>query len=284
MNDYRRQQIHAKALELLENAGVTALSVDPIKIAQHLDIAVHAKPAHIEGASGWLIKSGEQFGIAYATHIPNEGFQRFSIAHELGHYWIDSHPAHIFQNGSMHQSHAGFGSADPIELEADYFAACLLMPATLCKRVIWGNKDGLAAVKALADTANTSLQASAIRYAELSKIPSAIVLSHDGVVEYCLDHGLRKEIGWPRGFGRGSRIPTNTATMRLASDADTVLHADEDSDNTRAFDWFHGVETRHTITEEAIGLGAYGRVLTLLTLDEIDEEEDEEWDEPRFRR
>lgn len=282
MNDYRRQQIHAKALELLQSAGVTALSVDPIKIAEHLEIDVHAKPADIEGASGWLIKSGEHFGIAYATHIPSEGFQRFSIAHELGHYWLDSHPAHIFKDGSMHQSHAGFGSADPIELEADYFASCLLMPATLCKPVMWGSKDGMAAVKALANKANTSLQASAIRYAELSRIPSAIVLSHDGIVEYCLDSGLRKEIGWPRGLGRGSRLPMNTASMRLTSDAGAVLRACEDSDNASASDWFHGVETRQTLTEEAVGLGKYGRVLTLLTLDESDEEENDEWDEPRF--
>ena len=148
MNESRRQQIHTKALELLSDVGIDALPVDPLQIAQHLDIAVHAKPAHVEGASGWLIKSGEHFGIAYATHIKSNGFQRFSIAHELGHYWLDSHPAHIFKQGDMHQSHAGFGSADPSELEADYLAACLLMPATLCKRVIWGSKDGLAAVKA----------------------------------------------------------------------------------------------------------------------------------------
>lgn len=182
----------------------------------------------------------------------------------------------------MHQSHAGFGSADPIELEADYFASCLLMPATLCKPVMWGSKDGMAAVKALANKANTSLQASAIRYAELSRIPSAIVLSHDGIVEYCLDSGLRKEIGWPRGLGRGSRLPMNTASMRLTSDAGAVLRACEDSDNASASDWFHGVETRQTLTEEAVGLGKYGRVLTLLTLDESDEEENDEWDEPRF--
>lgn len=284
MNDYRRQQVHAKALELLAGAGVTALPVDPIHIAKHLDIDVHAKPAHIQGASGWLIKTGEHFGIAYATHISNEGFQRFSIAHELGHYWLDSHPAHVFKHGGMHQSHAGFGSSDPIELEADYFAACLLMPATLCNRVIWGTKDGLNAVKALANAAGTSLQASAIRYAELSKIPSAIIVSHGGVVEYCLDSGLRKEIGWPKGLGRGIHLPEGTASMRLASDEGAVLQCKEGDDNALASDWFHGVESGQTLTEEAIGLGAFGRVLTLLTLDESDEEESEQWEQPRFRR
>lgn len=285
MNDYRRQQIHAKALELLASSGISALPIDPVAIAEHLDIDVHAKPAEARGASGWLIKSGENFAIAYATHVASQGFQRFSIAHELGHYWIDSHPAHVFRNGGMHQSHAGFGSADLIELEADYFAACLLMPATLCKKVIWGNKDGLAAVLALSDAAGTSLQASAIRYAELSKIPSAIVLSLDGVVEYCLDAGLRRETGWPRALTRGMRTPSGTATMRLASDAAAIAVAHNDEDDAEVADWFPGANPKSKLVEEAIGLGAYGRVLTLLTLVEGDEEEEEEsWKEPTFRR
>lgn len=283
MNDYRRQQIHAKALALLEEAGVQSLPVSPIAIAEHLDIAVHAKPAHVAGASGWLIKSGESFAIAYATHIPSSGFQRFSVAHELGHYWIDSHPEHIFKNGEMHQSHAGFEQADPIELEADYFASCLLMPGSLCKKLIWQNKDGLAAVKALADQAEASLPAAAIRYTELSHIPSAIIMSHNGVVEYCLDSGLRKKAGWPRGISRGTRVVARTATARIAGNPDAVATCAEDSDEAEVADWFAGASPKLTLQEEAIGLGSYGRVLTLLTLDEVDEDEEEtEWEEPRF--
>jgi Zn-dependent peptidase ImmA (M78 family) len=37
-----------------------------------------------------LLRHGNAFGILYATHIPSEGFQRFSIGHELGHYFIAS--------------------------------------------------------------------------------------------------------------------------------------------------------------------------------------------------
>ncbi|MCO5055456.1 hypothetical protein [Thermomonas sp.] len=44
---------------------------------------------------------------------------------------LDGHPEHVFRNGGEHASHAGFGSADAIEREADYFSACLLMPKAL---------------------------------------------------------------------------------------------------------------------------------------------------------
>ena len=34
---------------------------------------------------------GNMFGIAYATHIDNVGFQNFSVGHELGHYFLPGH-------------------------------------------------------------------------------------------------------------------------------------------------------------------------------------------------
>ncbi|MGB8741579.1 MAG: hypothetical protein WCD52_15455, partial [Xanthobacteraceae bacterium] len=35
-------------------------------------------------------RHGNAFGILYATHVPSEGFQRFSVGHELGHYFLGS--------------------------------------------------------------------------------------------------------------------------------------------------------------------------------------------------
>ena len=76
-----------------------------------------------------LVRHQDVFGIMYATHIDNDGFQRFSIAHEIGHYVLDGHVNHIFPSGDgLHTSEAGFISGDPFELEADHFAAGLLMP------------------------------------------------------------------------------------------------------------------------------------------------------------
>jgi Zn-dependent peptidase ImmA (M78 family) len=84
--------------------------------------------------SGMLLRHGNTFGIYYATHIPNEGFQRFSVGHELGHYFLDGHIDHILPKDGIHVSHAGFVSADTFELEADHFSAGLLMPSTPFKK------------------------------------------------------------------------------------------------------------------------------------------------------
>ncbi len=71
MSDLRRQHIGHLADVMLEGAGVTSLPVKPIDIAVSLDIHVVAKPPDQVGASGWLMKHGEQFAIAYATHYAN---------------------------------------------------------------------------------------------------------------------------------------------------------------------------------------------------------------------
>ena len=81
--------------------------------------------------SGILLRTGDSCGIAYATHIDNPGFQRFSIAHELGHYFLPGHLDAVLGDRDVHESHAEFASADRYELEADHFAASLLMPRCL---------------------------------------------------------------------------------------------------------------------------------------------------------
>jgi Zn-dependent peptidase ImmA (M78 family) len=72
----------------LKKEGITTLPVDPFAIAERRDIMVEGKPDKTEGVSGMLLRHGNNFGIVYATHIPSNGFQRFSISHELGHFFL----------------------------------------------------------------------------------------------------------------------------------------------------------------------------------------------------
>jgi hypothetical protein len=55
--------------------NVRSLHVDPIAIANSLGIDVVAKPASDGGVSGMLIRVGNDFCIAYATHIKSPGIQ-----------------------------------------------------------------------------------------------------------------------------------------------------------------------------------------------------------------
>jgi hypothetical protein len=182
---FRLKMAKQTAEALLKQEGITSLPVDPFALAASRDIVVQAKPDTADGVSGMLLRHGDSFGILYATYIPSEGFQRFSISHELGHYFIEGHLDHLLPKDGVHSSRAGFVSGDPYEHEADNFAAGLLMPAGLCKRAIV-RRDGLTTVEALAAECRTSLTATAIRYAELTDDAVAVIISTGQTIDYCL--------------------------------------------------------------------------------------------------
>lgn len=280
MDSYLRQKISKLAEEQVSLVGCSAFPVDPFKIAESSDIQVQAKPADENGASGWLVRSGNNFGILYATHIRNEGFQRFSISHELGHYFIEGHPEHVFRGGDIHASQAGFCSKDEIEKQADYFAASLLMPKAMFKKAMNSFSDGLSAVKDLQTLCKTSLESTAIRYVECTSSAIGIVLSEGKLVRYSSFSDEFTEIARSR-LKRGEYLPKSSCTARLNSDRDAVFSGESVEDEISADEWFAGL--KGTIREEAIGLGNYGKTLTLLVLDSEDDDEPPVWN-PRFRR
>ena len=74
------------------------------------------------------------------AHIDNIGFQNFSVAHELGHYFLPGHIDAVLADGDVHESRAGFASGDRYEMEADHFAATLLMPRSVARRLPRGKR------------------------------------------------------------------------------------------------------------------------------------------------
>ena len=122
---FKLKMARQTAEALLKEEGIETLPVDPFAIANSRCIVVEGKPEDTEGVSGMLLRHGNDFMIVYATHIASPGFQRFSVAHELGHYFLAGHIDQVLHDG-VHVSRAGFVTADPYELEADHFAAGLL--------------------------------------------------------------------------------------------------------------------------------------------------------------
>ncbi|MDB5933464.1 MAG: ImmA/IrrE family metallo-endopeptidase [Massilia sp.] len=272
------------AEKLVRDEGL-ALPIDVLRLAHSRDIHVEAKPADAGGVSGMLIRVGESYSIAYATHIRSEGFQRFSIAHELGHYFLDGHPEAVFRTGTVHESHAGFEGDDQIELEADHFAAGLLMPSHLFEAAASRFDDGMDAVKGLADVCKTSLTAAAIRYAQLGAPAIAIILSRGSTVDFCFaSEAMRRSRGY-RHQKKGSILPRNSVTRDFNLDHQNVLLGRDSSDSTELNVWFH-TDDEIDASEEVLGLGEYGRTLTVITAeipDLDDESEDRSWKSPGFR-
>jgi hypothetical protein len=149
----------------------------------------------------------------------NEGFQRFSVAHELGHYFLDGHCERIL-SGGVHASHAGFVSRDPYESAADTFAAALLLPADLWKAEVWKHEHGLSGILSMAEIGITSVTATAIRYAELSERFLMVVISTNGIIDYCVVSPkvfrLRGRLGGIELPKRGLPVPPQTTTYYLS--------------------------------------------------------------------
>jgi Zn-dependent peptidase ImmA (M78 family) len=280
------------AERVIRQHNITSLPVDPIAIADSIGIEVVAKQASDGGVSGMLIRYGEQFCIAYATHIKSQGFRRFTIAHELGHYFLEGHFDAIFKEGSVHESKAGFVSSAPYELEADHFAARLLMPNALFFAAQRHAGEGLVAVESLADTCLTSLSSTAIRYAECAREPVAIIVSTGNIVDFCVMSKTLREcdgIDWIR---KKQALPLGCATRSFNSDPERIRRAERLENESTFQEWFGG-DLRITVTEDVLGLGSYGKTLTVLhgielAEDDDDSDEDEEkisesWT-PRFRR
>lgn len=277
----------------LKEEGILTLPVDPFAIAESREITVKGKPESVEGVSGMLLRHGNDFGIIYATHIQSPGFQRISVSHELGHYFLPGHIDQVIKNG-VHVSRAGFVTNDPYELEADHFAAGLLMPEAPFRKALDGFDPGLDAIDRMADLCVTSRTATAIRFAELSDAAVAVIVSTGGIIDYCFMSEAMKSLPKLDWIRKGTPLPSGTATAQLAADRERVVAGERVADEVDVRDWLGG-STRAVVSEETVGLGAYGKVLTVLTSQTIgqdsgpDQDEDDEesliesWT-PRFRR
>lgn len=278
------------AEQIIKGLGMASLPIDPFAVARDRKIEVVAKPARDAGVSGMLIRVGNEFAIAYSTHIDNEPFQRFSVSHELGHYFLLGHVDAVMDERGIHESRAGFASNDRYEIEADRFAAGFLMPRHLFFPALQKSGQGLAAIERLATLCETSLHATAIRYTQCARDPVAIILSIGNRIDHCFMSESLKALGGIDWIRKREAVPRNTPTFAFNQDDENVRRAVRIEDTSNLQDWFGGHRSIE-VSEDVIGLGRYGKTLTVLydiDLPSEDEEEDEaalveSWT-PRFRR
>jgi Zn-dependent peptidase ImmA (M78 family) len=240
--------------------------VDPFRIAAECDIVVEPLSSMAPGISGCLMYKDGVFGILYANHLPSLGFRRFTVAHELGHYFIDDHAQRIISTG-IHTSRDDLGSSDPIERQANFFAAALLMPEREFNQALWHIEADLDGVQSLAERFDVSLTAAAIRMTNLSDEAVAVVVSSGTSVEYCLVSSLLNEIPQLKRPSRGEALSRSTATFRLNKRIQEGDNCTCISDTGTLDDWFEGMPDLEVI-EEALYLGhGYGKTLTIVSCD-----------------
>lgn len=274
--------IQRKATRLLQEYGAFELPVDPFRIAKALDLSVMPMPSGYTGSSAMLVHWRGHFGIGYPAHVGNEGFQRFSVSHEIGHYVLPGHvDAMVSSDTTRPLPSRPFGK-DRFEEEADRFATALLMPSGLFTAELRVAGDGFEAVKWLSERCRTSWEATAIRYAECVPHAIAVVRTTRDRVDYVIPSRKLKRRVTPFPALKGTPLPANTATFRFNQDRRNIQNSRYLRGESRLADWF-GAPHGEPLIEEVIGLGSYGKTLSILTSSRSRRDRAAGSNRPRFR-
>jgi Zn-dependent peptidase ImmA (M78 family) len=160
------EKIKQKIRELLLKNHIVKPPVDVEKVAALEDLEIRLAPTGTN-ISGALVRSGDVTFIA-VNNAQHRNRQRFTIAHELAHYFLvhpgeDLHVDGDFTVNLRYRSSTD-DARDGFEVEANRFAAALLMPQEfLTKDVIVEYPLDGEKIKKLARRYQVSEQAMTIR-------------------------------------------------------------------------------------------------------------------------
>lgn len=124
----RANRAEQAALDLLESHGIHSPPVDVERIARQLDVDVRYAPLD-GGLSGALYRAEDGHAVLGVNNWHADVRQRFTIAHELGHLLL--HPDELFVDGVLKRDDESSLAIRSHEIEANAFAAELLMPRKL---------------------------------------------------------------------------------------------------------------------------------------------------------
>jgi Zn-dependent peptidase ImmA (M78 family) len=159
---------------------------------------------------------------------------RFSLAHELGHFFLESHRTGIMSGAiPSHPSNHSLVHTDKIETEADFFAGNLLMPTGRLRAFTAKRKFSLDIIKDIANSFGVSLTAAVLRFAQVGTHDIMIVFSKDNIVEWSYRSDRFPKVA--NKFKKGKPLPPTT----VAGESFLKQNAKYTSVETLDFeDWF----------------------------------------------
>ena len=180
INPPRRAIAEAAARKIINELRI--LSPDEIALeamAMHFNIRVRER--NLSGCEARIVRQGDKAVISVRQNITPYGRKRFAIAHEMGHFFLhpDTKQLSNCTNADFHE----WGHKKREEVEANIFAAELLMPEDIIKSEVIGKDPSFEIIEMLAANYRTTLTATAIRFISLTKEPCAVIAS-DGKVRF----------------------------------------------------------------------------------------------------
>ena len=142
----------------VSNTNDNAINV--VDIAEKRGIKVVYQPFESNISGVFFRKNNHLYLGVNSTQQPNR--QRFTIAHEIGHYILHSSEVLHYDESELHFRSTDVSSLD--EVEANHFAAELLMPEALVNKCI---EAGIRSVLVLSERFNVSEEAMRYRLINL---------------------------------------------------------------------------------------------------------------------
>lgn len=234
------------ARDLLRELGIAdPKDIDIEAIAQHCGATVVYQP--LTGCDARIIGVNDTAVITVNAEV-NRGRQRFSAAHELAHWLRDAGRVALRCDS---ESAFDESSGPNPETRANAYACELLLPRFMFEERSARKPVTFESVSTLADSFQTSLTATAIRFVELGSFPAIVVFSHTNKF-------------W---FRRGADVPTSLWPQAPGEGtfAWDLLHGTggNKGGSVDADEWLKGVPFRHSIHEDSCRVGP-DSVLTLL--------------------
>lgn len=209
---------------------------DPSEIEVEKIAALKRAPvryADIRGCDGHMSRSEKSAIITVRASIERLGQRRFVVAHELGHVLM--HPvARQVDEVDEKQTRNFSLKQKPEEMEANYFAAELLMPHPMFARDAAGLEPSWDSMEALADRYRTTYSSTAIQYLRCTK---------ESVVLAASDSGARTWFAFSE-YGRDFFLVEATRIHRYTC-ANELLESDKTrsrADDVPAGAWFDGFD------------------------------------------
>lgn len=163
-----------KAIQILKEHDIQTVPVDVISLAKSMGINIVVQELENK-MSGFLILKNGQVAIGInQNHHPNR--QRFTVAHELGHYLLHREQSNIFVDSMLfYRDQDSADGKTQQEIQANAFAAELLMPEAVIEEHLRNNEVDLydpVEVAKLASKFGVSEQALTIRLVNLNHAPA----------------------------------------------------------------------------------------------------------------
>jgi hypothetical protein len=274
----RLDQAVREAEQVAEALGLRA-PVDPLAVvrAEHplLKAAGGDLKDRYDGQLEYHPKKG-RFLLFYNTKYDRGGRPgehhprtRFSIAHELGHYYLAAHRAFLMRTGTPHPSSSEFRSDVLVEREADAFASGLLLPSHLFEPVVneGGKELSAARVQRMADDFRTSFVSTVIRAVRLSDLPCGVVGLRGGKKAWSfLSDPLIEEGAYPG--GTGSALPTTAKRQWTMFERGEAERIEQDG---KLWEWFQTYENDalggRLVTEGYVPVPSLKTLVVLVTTD-----------------